>query len=165
MEWFGKRARPQIRRQFPFTARWHKAIVRVVGYDEFSGHYILADGRGYCPTDVEVVADVQESYPACPESTAIESEPKEARKARGFFRTGQLSRDLVALKATNARRWLANLLTDHGPTPVSAILLLGAHNGHSADSLRRARKHHKIQTFRAGGIAGRGFWLWRLPMK
>ena len=44
----------------PSTARWHRAIVRVVGFDEFSGHYVLADGTGYCPTDVEALEDVQE---------------------------------------------------------------------------------------------------------
>src|SRR5262245_3163389 len=61
------------RMDFSFTARWHKAIVRIVGYDEFSGHYILDGDAGHCPTDVEILEDVQEIPAISPESTAAAS--------------------------------------------------------------------------------------------
>jgi hypothetical protein len=57
--------------------------------------------------------------------------------------------------------WLSETLRD-GPMTADAIKEMAIHDGYSPATLRRAREHLAVESFRRGFGRG-GVWHWRLP--
>ena len=90
-------------------------------------------------------------------------QPKKPWIKRGFFNdTRRMSRHLVRLKAEAARNWLFATLYD-GPLPATEVLRLAKAEGINQRGLRRAKRHLRIKSLRAGGkgTGRRNPWIWQ----
>src|SRR5262249_24620830 len=96
---------------------------------------------------------------------AIQPEPKREWVRRGFFKDfKRMSRHDVALKASNARMWLEYILRQ--PMLAREVLQLAKLEGISQRGLRRAKRHLRIKSIRAGGkgTGRRNPWIWQTPV-
>jgi hypothetical protein len=140
--------KPKLIEHFPARVQWHAVTATIVSIDITGRAYVCDDG-GLIGLDVEILEDSPEPARISRESTTIESQPTGAPSwvRRGFFKYGLPARSDVILRRDNARNWLKAQLA-RGPKTASAILSLGAVCGYSQESLRRAKKYHRIQAIR-----------------
>jgi hypothetical protein len=101
-----------------------------------------------------------------PGETAVQLPPaKREWVKRGFFNDKPMPRHEVALKASNARMWLENILYD-GPMGASEVLRLAKAERIPERALRRAKRHLKVKSLRRGGkgTGRRNPWIWQTPV-
>lgn len=65
-------------------------------------------------------------------------------------------------KRSDAVGWLAQFLAS-GPMPHSMVMKVADEEGYSETTLKRAKRDLRVKSYREGGLAGEGRWIWALP--